>query len=169
MSFMISQSLLPEFDHETKITRKTLAAVPEDKPDYRPHPKSMTLSRLAGHVAEVPMWLMATISNDALDLAAGQYQPVVMTSREALLKVWDEGVAAARATLEKASDEDLMKSWSLKSGDMVHFTLPKIAVIRANVMNHLIHHRAQLGVYLRLLDVPVPAVYGPSADDKGGM
>jgi uncharacterized damage-inducible protein DinB len=131
----------------------------------------MALARLAGHVAEIPGWVVQTLEHDSLDIhpAGGSVGQVgVMTSRKQLLETFDENVAAARAALSKATDETLRKSWTLHSGGKAIFTLPRTAVLRSFVMNHLIHHRAQLGVYLRLNDLPVPALYGPSADE-GGM
>ena len=167
----IRDSILLEFDHEMANTRKTLERVPEGKPAWKPHEKSMALARLAGHVAEIPGWVVQTLERDSLDIhpAGGSVGQVgVMTSRKQLLETFDENVAAARAALSKATDETLMKSWTLHSGGKAIFTLPRTAVLRSFVMNHLIHHRAQLGVYLRLNDLPVPALYGPSADE-GGM
>jgi uncharacterized damage-inducible protein DinB len=164
----LSDVLLPEFDQEMANTRKTLERVPENQPDFKPHPKSMPLARLAGHVAELPMWGVTTLSQDSFDFApagAPPFQPTVMTSRAKLLELFDDGVAKARAALAAASDEAWQKPWSLLSGGQTIFTLPKLAVFRGFVMSHLIHHRAQLGVYLRLNNVPVPSIYGPSADE----
>jgi uncharacterized damage-inducible protein DinB len=139
--------------------------VPEDKLDYKPDPKSMSMGRLAGHVAEMPSWGAITIDSDFLDFAAGGYQPLEMTSRAQVLAAFDKIVAGSRAAIEKASDEHLMKPWSLKNGDTVLFTMPRVAVLRSMVMNHTIHHRGQLTVYFRLTGVPVPGLYGPSADE----
>ncbi|HEU5411439.1 MAG TPA: DinB family protein [Candidatus Acidoferrales bacterium] len=168
----IRDGILPEFDHEVANTRKVLERVPEGKPDFRPHPKSMTMDRLAGHLAEVPGWAKETILQDSIDArpsgaaAPAQNIALKMTSRKQLLEEFDKRVAAARAAIAGASDELLMKPWSLTAGGKTIFTLPKIAVLRGFVMNHMIHHRAQLGVYLRLNDVPVPSIYGPSADEQ---
>lgn len=162
---MIAESMLPEFDHEFATLRTALERVPEDKPDFQPHAKSMTLSRLAGHLAEIPAWVDATLLTDELDFAAGEYEPYMMTSRAQLLEKFDAEVAKARATLAATSDETMMSPWTMRSGDQIHMTMPKVAVLRSFVMNHMIHHRAQLGVYLRLNDVPVPQTYGPSADE----
>lgn len=161
----ISQMLLPEFDNEMASTRKLLANLPEDKLDYQPHPKSMKLGRLAGHVAEMPGWIAALPGSDKLEIPA-DWKPNVATSKEQLLAFFDENVAKGRAALASLSDEDLQQPWSLVFGGHTAFTLPKIVVIRNVVMNHTIHHRAQLGVYYRLNDVAVPGMYGPSADDK---
>jgi uncharacterized damage-inducible protein DinB len=166
----IRDALLPEFDHEMASTRKTLERVPEGKPNWKPHEKSMPLGRLAGHVAELPGWAVETIERDSLDMqpaGAAPIQPNVMTSRTQLLELFDRCVAKGRAAIAGASDETLTKPWTLLAGGQQIFTLPRIAVLRGFVMNHLIHHRAQLGVYLRLNNVPLPATYGPSADEGG--
>jgi uncharacterized damage-inducible protein DinB len=162
---MIAQSMLGEFDHEMTNLRKVLERVPEDKPDFAPHPKSMGMARLAGHLAELSEWLSMTLATDELDFATGDYKPFVPASRTELLARFDQGVAAARQALAGATDEQMMGSWSLKNGSQVYFTMPRVAVIRSMVFNHIIHHRAQLGVYLRMNDIPVPGMYGPSADD----
>ncbi|HVP47623.1 MAG TPA: DinB family protein [Bryobacteraceae bacterium] len=164
----ISQALLPEFDHEMSNTRKTLERIPENDLAWKPHPKSMTLGRLAGHVAEMPGWAVPTIAQDSLDIApAGTPRPqgTVAQSRQHVLELFDKNVKDARAAIAAASDEQLMKPWSLLVGGKTIFTMPKIAVLRSMVMNHTIHHRAQLGVYLRLNNIPVPSIYGPSADE----
>lgn len=165
----INQALLGEFDHEMANTRKTLERVPEGKPDYKPHAKSMPLARLAGHVAELPMWGVTTLTQESFDFApAGQppFQPTVMTTRAKLLELFDDGVAKTRAALAAVSDDAWQKPWALLSGGNTIFSMPRLAVWRSFVMNHIVHHRAQLGVYLRLNDVPVPALYGPSADEQ---
>jgi uncharacterized damage-inducible protein DinB len=162
----IAQSLLPEFDHEFATLRKTLERVPEGKGDYAPHTKSMPMGRLAGHLAELPGWVNATIEADELDFAKMDYKPFVPANTAELITALDAAVAKARPVLAGASDADMMKPWTLKQGDKVFFTMPKVAVLRSFVMNHMIHHRAQLGVYLRLNDVPVPSTYGPSADEQ---
>lgn len=164
----ISQALLPEFDQEMANTRKTLERVPEDKFGWKPHDKSMTMARLAGHVAEIPSWAGYAIDHESFDVAppgAPPYQPPEIKSRQQVLDMFHSNIAAARAAISSASDENLMKNWSLLVGGKNIFTMPRVAVIRSMVMNHLIHHRAQLGVYLRLNNIPVPALYGPSADE----
>lgn len=166
----LRDSLLPEFDHEMATTRKTLERVPEDKPDWKPHDKSMTMGRLAGHLAELPAFVGLVLQQDSFNVrpAGGgpSRQPLVMTSRKQLLEDFDKNVAGLRSALATASDETLMKSWSLLAGDKTIFTAPRIGVVRSFCINHSIHHRAQLGVYLRLNNVPVPSVYGPSADEN---
>jgi len=164
----ISQALLPEFDHEMSNTRKTLERIPENDFTWKPHPKSMTLGRLAGHLAEIPGWAVLSIAQESFDVAppgAPRPQGTIAQSRQHALDVFDKNVAEARAAIAGASDEQLMKPWSLLGGGRTIFTMPRIAVLRSMVMNHSIHHRAQLGVYLRLNNVPVPSIYGPSADE----
>ena len=166
----ISQMLLPEFDHEMANTRKTLDRVPDDKLDWKPHEKSFSLGGLATHLANIPSWTAHTFDRDELDIAPPGEPPFRLKevkSHDELLDAFDKNVASARAALEAASDENWQGKWSLLHGGNPIFTLPRTAVMRGFVMNHLIHHRAQLGVYLRLLDVPVPSIYGPSADEGG--
>jgi uncharacterized damage-inducible protein DinB len=165
----INQALLPEFDHEMKGVRKSLERVPDDKLTWRPHPKSPNMGWLAGHLANMPSWLVFGINQDSLDLAPvgspAPKTPEPKTNKE-LLELFDKNVAAGRAALAAASDETLMQPWSLLKGGKTVMTMPKVAVVRSFVLNHMIHHRAQLGVYLRLNDIPVPSIYGPSADES---
>lgn len=160
----LTSALLPEFDHEIATTRKVLERVPMDKADWTPHQKSYSLGALATHVATIPMWGEVTINQPEIDLAPGQTTELAKT-REELLERFDKNVAATRAALTSTTDAVLLSPWSLKVGGKTIFTQPKIGVWRGFVMNHLVHHRAQLAVYLRLLDVPVPSIYGPSADE----
>jgi len=165
----IYEALLPELAMEAATTRKFLERLPEDKLEFKPHEKSMALGRLAGHIAEMMGWGTTTLQTDQLDFApAGgpPFQPLVATSREQLLGEFDKGVASFRETLPKTSDQDFMKPWTLLSGGTVFFTMPRLTVIRSMVLNHIIHHRAQLGVYYRMNNVPVPSSYGPSADER---
>ena len=164
---MLATTLLQELDMEMPSTRKTLERIPE-KLDWTPHVKSMTVGRLAQHLAEIPDWAVKAISLDELDLAppgGPGYKPADATSKTQVLQIFDKNLAAAKAALEGASDEHLMKPWSLKMGGKTVLTMPRIAVVRNFVLNHNVHHRAQMGVYLRLNDIPVPSVYGPSADE----
>ena len=165
----IGESMLPEFDHEVTGTRKTLERVPENRFDWRPHPKSGTMVWLATHLANIPSWGVLTIEQDELDLMPGG-KPLPPPPRPAgaadLVAALDKNAAAARAALAAAANADLMRPWSLRQNGATIMTLPKIAVLRNMVFNHLIHHRAQLGVYLRLNDVPLPPLYGPSADER---
>ena len=161
----IAQSLLPEFDYEMANTRKTLERVPENKLDFKPDPKSMPLGRLAGHIAEMVNWGAVTLQTESLNLDGGDFQPFTAASRAQLLAEFDKNVLAARGELEKATDAQLMQNWSLIFGGKPMLTMPRVGVIRSMVMNHIIHHRAQLTVYYRMNGVPVPALYGPSADE----
>ncbi len=165
----IAETMLPEFDHEMKVTRTVLERVPEEQRDWKPHAKSMTLGALAVHVATIGDWAQATVKTTELDLAgpeAAAYRPAPFTTTKALLDVFDEGVRKAREVIAAASDADLAVVWSLKHGAHTILAMPRTAVLRSFVMNHLIHHRGQLTVYLRLRDVPLPSVYGPSADSE---
>lgn len=164
----IKDGLLSEFDHEIATTRKVLERVPEGKPEFKPHDKSMAMDRLAGHIAELTGWAKETMLQDSIEMggAAAGAGPLKMTSRKQLLEEFDKRAAAGRAAIASASDDAFMKPWSLIAGGKAVFTLPKIAVLRGFVMNHMIHHRGQLSVYLRLNDVPVPSIYGPSADEQ---
>jgi uncharacterized damage-inducible protein DinB len=164
----ISESLLPEFDHEFANTRKTLERIPEGKLGWKPHEKSMSMGALATHLANLPTWTNHTIDKDELDIAPPGAPPFRIEEAKTVKEVlerFDKAVADARAAIAGASDEHLFKPWKLLSGGQVVLTMPRVAVLRSFIMNHNIHHRAQLGVYLRLNDVPVPSIYGPSADE----
>ena len=156
-------ALLPEFDHEMSVTRKVLERVPGDRFEWKPHPKSMSFGALAQHVANLPMWGAMTLTKSELDL--GGPQPLPAPSRAELLAGFDQRVNETRALLAAVSDAELMVPWTLKRDGHTIFSMPKAAVWRSFVLSHLIHHRAQLSVYLRLNDVPVPSMYGPSADE----
>ncbi|HXX15235.1 MAG TPA: DinB family protein [Candidatus Eremiobacteraceae bacterium] len=163
----IAQSLLLEFDREMATTRKMLERFPEDKVEWRPHETCMTMGRLAGHVAELAGWIIPTMNQDKLELDQSSYKPATVKSRAESLKQFDETVKTARAAIAGASDETLMKPWSFVYAGNTVFTMPKIAVLRGFVMNHLIHHRGQLSTFYRVAGVPVPALYGPSKDEQG--
>jgi uncharacterized damage-inducible protein DinB len=167
----ISEALLPEFDHEMANARRTLERVPDDKFDWKPHEKSFAMGGLATHLANLPSWASYTIDQDSLDLAPnGEPQRATpLNSQAEVLEAFDKNVAAGRAAIAGASDEHLFQHWTLLSNGKTILAMPRVAVLRSFVMNHLIHHRAQLGVYLRLNDIPVPSIYGPSADDAGGF
>jgi uncharacterized damage-inducible protein DinB len=164
----IGDALLPEYDHELATTRRLLERVPEAELAWKPHERSMSLGQLAGHVANLPFWLSMTLAAPFYDLEAGDKEARLdpPASREILLKEFDEKVSKARAALAAASDGEMMAPWTLKSGSHEIFTIPRVAAIRSFVMNHLIHHRGQLSVYLRLKDVPLPSIYGPTADEQ---
>jgi uncharacterized damage-inducible protein DinB len=160
-----SQAILPEFDEEMKNTRKLLECVPDGKFDYQPHPKSMTLGRLATHVAELPSWTKFTLDREVLEMTP-DFKPNFAATRAELLEMFDKNVSEARAKIEAATDEDWQVIWTFKWQGKTIMSMPRSVVMRSTIMNHLIHHRAQLGVFLRLIDVEFPGMYGPSADDK---
>jgi uncharacterized damage-inducible protein DinB len=161
----IVDALLPEFDHEMTTTRKLLERVPEDKFAWKPHAKSMALGDLATHLANIVSWGQTTLNEPGIDLGgAGRAQAA--KSRKELLATFDKNVADTRAALVGKSDAEFMAPWSLKNGNQTFFTMPKAVVWRSFVMNHHIHHRAQLSVYLRMQDVKLPSMYGPSADEN---
>jgi uncharacterized damage-inducible protein DinB len=164
MSMTISQSMLPEFDHEMANTRKMLERVPDDRADYTPHGKSMTLGRLAAHMAQTPVWGTIALTCEEFDLTP-EFEAVGMTTRAQLLETFDKNWAEVRTHLLNADDATMMKMWTFKKGGHTVLSMPKVAVLRTFMMNHMIHHRGQLGVYLRLNNVPVPGLYGPSADE----
>lgn len=164
----ISASLLPEFDREAAGTRKTLERLPEDKLEWQPHEKSMPMAGLATHIANMFHWGTLTLTRNDFDIQPSGSEPFreePVKSRAELLEKFDTNTAAFRAALTAASDEALMANWSLLQGGNVLFTMPRLALLRGMIFNHIIHHRAQLCVYYRMNDIPVPALYGPSADE----
>ena len=164
----IAQSILPELEHEMAGTRKLLERVPDGRFDWKPHPKSMTLGRLASHLAELPGWGQYTMEVTELDIMPpGQPKATgaSLPTRAEILALFDQNLAAARKAIGAGSDADFMVPWTLQKGGATVFTLPRVAVIRSLVLNQNVHHRAQLGVYLRLQEVPVPGLYGPTADE----
>lgn len=163
-------ALLPELDQELATTRQLLELVPEAKTSFRPHAKSWTLGELSLHLANLLTWLPSTLKATELDLdppGGPKFVPPRFESARATLMMFDETSRAARAALAAASDAELMVPWTLKKHGQAMFTLPRVACLRSFVMNHLIHHRGQLTVYLRMVDVPLPPVYGPTADLTG--
>jgi uncharacterized damage-inducible protein DinB len=164
MSF--NQSFIEELKQEAANTRKMLEVIPVDKNDWRPHAKSMSLGRLATHVAEIAHWITDIMSADELDFATAKFSGHTASSNAELLAILDENVNKAVKALENSKDEDFGKLWTMRSGDKVFYSLPKGTVIRRFGYSHLYHHRGQLSVYLRLLDVPVPGMYGPTADER---
>lgn len=164
----LGESMLPEFDHEMANTRKTLERVPDDKFDWKPHEKSFSMGHLATHVANLPSWTSVTIDMDEFDMAPGgeQMKTPECHSQKELLETFDANVGKARAALAGITDQRVFQPWSLLAAGNTIFSMPRVAVLRSFVMNHIIHHRAQLGVYLRLNDIPVPSTYGPSADEQ---
>ena len=164
----MNQALLGEFDHEMAATRRTLERVPDAKWDWKPHAKSGTMGWTANHVAMFPSWLSHAFISESFDLAPGgkQVPQPNAHNRKELLDIFDKGVTEARAGLAKASDEQLMTPWALLNNGQTIFKMPRAAIYRGMIMNHMIHHRSQLCVYFRLNDIPVPALYGPSADEQ---
>jgi uncharacterized damage-inducible protein DinB len=158
------QMLLKELDNEAQTTRKMLQRVPNDKLAWQPHKKSMTMQRLATHIAELPSWITMTLTTSVLDFAASEYKPMLLNSNAELLDYFEKCLADGRAHLEKSGDEQLAETWTMRNGDQVYYAATKGEVLRMAYCQ-TVHHRAQLGVYLRLLDIPIPGSYGPSADE----
>lgn len=165
----LSDLILAEFRQEAKTTRRVLEIVPEAQLSFKPHEKSMTLSRLAGHIAEIPSWAANVVGQDALIFGKGEYKAFTPDDVASLLETFDKNVASFLEAVPGASDDHWMTGWKLQAGDKVLFEAPKIASLRGFVISHLIHHRGQLSVYLRLLEVPLPSIYGPTADDPAGF
>lgn len=165
----IRQILLPEFEDEVKKTRRMLERVPEDKPDYKPHEKSMPLGRLAAHIAQLPELATRIVELPCLDFSQGSMKPLVMESRQQLLGAFDGRVEKTRQAISGATDEQWQKKWKLSFQGRTIIDEPRFLVYRSMFLNHLVHHRAQLGVYLRLNGIPLPGTYGPSADDTLGF
>ena len=159
-------SLIREFDHEAQTTRKHLERLPEDKLDWRPHEKSFTAGGLAAHITEMVSWTDAILNQDELDFDPASYKPYRATSVADLLKTFDDNVAKGKQALAGATDESLRQPWSFKIMGRVRFEKCKADVFRDFALSHVIHHRGQFSVYLRLLNVPVPGSYGPSADEQ---
>jgi uncharacterized damage-inducible protein DinB len=162
----IAQSILGELKQEAIATRKMLELIPFDKAAWKPHEKSMPLAHLATHVAELPSYITYTIEQNELDFATFDYKREDADSNKSLLEKFDSNLSKAEVSLSKCSDADIMKDWTLRSGEKIFFTMPRVHVIRSMSLSHLVHHRAQLGVYMRLLDIPLPSVYGPTADEQ---
>ena len=162
MTFM--QSFSKELEREAITTRKMLERVPDDKFDWKPHEKSMTLKQLATHVAEIPSWIGMVLNTAELDFANNDYKPTDVTSHKELMDHFEKSLAAGREALGNGKDKQLEDFWTMRNGEQIYSTSPKDEVIRG-VFCQVVHHRAQLGVYLRLLNIPIPGSYGPSADD----
>lgn len=165
----IAGSFIPELDHEMATTRSLLERVPDGKNDWKPHVKSTSLGELSSHIASLVSWIPIVLNEPELDLNPAGGKPLRtpnLPSASARVAVFDENVKNARAALGKMADDGIMDPWTLRSGEHVIATLPRAVVLRSVVMNHIVHHRGQLSVYLRLLDVPLPPIYGPTADTK---
>ena len=163
----LRDALLPEFDHEMATTRRLLERVPDTELGWKPHERSMTLGRLAAHIANLPYWCSVTLETTVfeLDSLPSDSQRPLADSAVGLVREFDGKVAAARAKLAAALDAELLTPWTLKKSGQEMFTMPRISALRSFVMNHIIHHRGQLSVYLRLKNVPLPSIYGPTADE----
>jgi uncharacterized damage-inducible protein DinB len=159
-------ALIAELKYESSLTRKMLERVPLEKASWKPHDKSMTLGRLATHVAEIPHWISRIITIDDYDFLIQGFSPHTAASREELLNIFEEELNKAISDLESMYDDDFNKMWTVRRGEQVMQNLPKKVAIRGWGFSHLVHHRGQLSVYLRLNDVPVPGMYGPSADER---
>ncbi len=162
----LSDTLFSDLDAEFAATRQMLAAVPWDRADWQPHDKSMALGPLARHIATLPHFGIGGLTTDGMDMSGLRPPSVEVGSVEDLLAVWDQASEALRAALAEAGDEALGQPWTLSMGEHTVFSSPKAQVVRQWTLSHIAHHRGQLSVYLRLLDVPVPGTYGPSADDR---
>ena len=163
---MSKEALIAELKHESTLTRKMLERVPIEKALWKPHEKSMALGRLATHVAEIPHWISDIINSDEYDFAAHPFKPHIAASQDELVGICDEKTTRAIADLAAAEEASLNNTWTVRSGEQIFFTMPKKVAIRGWGLSHLYHHRGQLSVYLRLLDIPVPGMYGPSADER---
>jgi uncharacterized damage-inducible protein DinB len=163
----IAASMLPEFDNEMNTTRRMLERVPDAKGEWKPHPKSMGLGALATHIAGMVSWIPRIIADTELDATgpSSSWMRTSWQSAEATLAEFDRGVTAGRAAIASAGDEEMLVPWTLRAGGHVIVSMPRVAILRTLVLNHIIHHRGQLSVYLRLNDVPLPNIYGPTADD----
>ncbi len=159
-----NQEFLRELNREATATRKMLSVVPNDKYDWKPHPKSMTIRQLTGHIAELPSWIKMALNTDELDFAENGYSSPDINDTRALLDLFETSLTAGQEELGKAKEVTLDEPWTLRNGAEIYSTEPKADVIRMT-LSQIIHHRAQLGVFLRLLDIPIPGSYGPSADD----
>lgn len=161
----LGTAFLAELEQEAKVAREVLSRVPADKFDWKPHDKSMSFGKLASHVAEMVGWTGPTLDHPELDFAKMDYKPFEPKTTEELLEFFDKNLAEAVQVLNNMTDDRFMESWSLRNGEKIYFTMPKIVAMRSFVMNHIVHHRGQLSVYLRLNDIAVPSMYGPSADE----
>lgn len=165
----LNTALIAELKQEAAKTQKMVECVPMDKPDWKPHEKSMSLGRLTMHMIDMHNWITVTIKQDELDFAKPYDSPKFPATNKELKEVLDKNVETALKTLDNVTDEELKKPWTLRNGEHVYFTLPKKVVLRDMCFNHIVHHRGQLSVYLRLLNVPIPGMYGPSADEMEAM
>lgn len=157
--------LVKEFNEEAAKTKKMLERIPEDKWDWKPHEKSTALKNLTVHIAELPAWVSSGLSTEGMDFATRPYKPTEVNSKEDVLKLHEQSIEKGRASLQNATEEDLASPWTLRNGDRILMTMTKYEMVRHS-FSQTTHHRAQLGVYLRLLNIPIPGTYGPSADES---
>jgi len=162
----MAEDMIREFEKESNTTKKLLERIPDDRLEWKPHEKSMTMARLATHVAEMPAWAPIIAESDELDLAAREGHPRAPESHEEILDLFQKHVEGFNRALAGKSDQELMRPWKLKNGSCIILELPRVVALRSLVMNHLIHHRGQLSVYIRLNNIPLPSIYGPSADES---
>lgn len=160
----IIQMLLKEMDQESQTTRKMLSIIPDDKYDWQPHPKSMTVRQLGTHIAELPTWVSLVLQTNELDFASSPYQPVPINNRTELLNHFEKSLAEGKEQLTKSGEDDLLPDWTLRNGEQILSVSTRGEFVRMT-FSQIVHHRAQLGVYLRLLNIPIPGSYGPSADE----
>jgi uncharacterized damage-inducible protein DinB len=160
----VSETLLAEFDREASLTRRLIERIPPDKLDWRPHPKSTTMGGLGRHLAHMVAWAPVALTSEEFDIAARKPMPPTSTIAD-ILSIYDANVAETRSLIRGQSDEELNRDWALTAGGRRVVVMPRAAVVTSMVVHHMIHHRGQLSVYLRLNDVPVPSIYGPSADE----
>ena len=156
--------LQKELDYEVEVLRKFLQRVPDDRLDWKPHEKSMSMRHLTVHLAELPSWVNMALTTTELDFSKIDYKPTEISNKNDLLEILEKSAAKGRATLTSSNEDDLLPEWTLRTGDHIHMVMTKYEVIR-HALSQITHHRAQLGVYLRLLDIPIPGSYGPSADE----
>jgi uncharacterized damage-inducible protein DinB len=159
------QMFLKELEQEAQTTRRMLSRIPTDKFGWKPHEKSMTVQQLATHIAELPLWISMTLDTSELDFAKNPYQQENVPTTQDLMNYFESSVADGKARLEKATEDELSEPWTLRNGEVVYVTAPKADMLRSTYCQ-VVHHRAQMGVYLRLLNVPIPGSYGPSADEQ---
>lgn len=160
----IIPTLLKEMDNESKTTRKMLERIPDDKYDWKPHPKSMSIRQLGSHIAELPSWISMVLTTTELDFATSAYEEKKIADTKSLMALFETSLADGRSHLEKATEDDLLPTWTLRNGEDIYSASSRAEFIRT-IFCQIVHHRAQMGVFLRLLDVPIPGSYGPSADD----
>ncbi len=165
----LNDILLPEFEQEMATTRHILNNLSDDFFAFKPHEKSMSTQDLANHIADIPKWVNVTLEQEELDFATEGFSPSNLSSKQDIINAFDKNVTTARQALQNTTNDKMTANWSLKNGSQTYFTMPRTAVLRTLVMSHIVHHRAQLGVYLRMNEATVPASYGRSADDMGMM